>query len=327
MRQTLVFLMSAVGLLTSFSTSAAKSDAESTLSQLQQAFQTLNYEVSYIKVRQDYIDPIRLIHAVVQDKDVAHQVYLNGPAREFVRRDNQVAHYEPDQPPYSMAAAKLPGMFDTLAQIPIKRLLENYDLVIAGKSRIAGRSAQVMRVVPKHDDGYGLYLWLDFATQLPLRVDTVDKQGELVEQVMALDLSVFDEPTPWMHELLALELPDLIGGNETSLPTHAITGQWALDWTPRGMEVVSQDRHALPFTGESVNYVKLTDGLFDVSVYTNPVGSDLTTQAQVVRQGATSLHSEIRDGIEITVVGEIPPQTAAAIAAGVRFTHPLSTQP
>jgi sigma-E factor negative regulatory protein RseB len=321
MRQKLTLLVSAALLLTAFSASA-QSDAEGMLSQSQHAFQTLNYEISYIQVRQGFIEPVRLIHAMVGDREVAHQVYLNGPARELIRRDERVAHYELDQPPYSLAATRLPGMFDTLAMIPMAHLLENYALVAAGKSRVAGRPAQVMRVVPKHDDGYGLYIWLDSATQLPLRIDTVDKQGTLIEQLMSLSLIVLNEPTPWMEELTAFELPAVMGRNQNSQDSQGQAGTWSLGWMPAGMEVVSQDRHALPLTGESVNYVKLSDGLFDISVYANQTTPLPLGKAQVVRQGATTLHTFVRDGIEITVVGEIPPKTAEAIADSVRFNYP-----
>ncbi|GGA99628.1 MucB/RseB C-terminal domain-containing protein [Agarivorans gilvus] len=300
------------------------SPALSLLQDYQQAYHQRQYEISYIIVRQGHIEPVRFIHGVVDGVEVAHRLYLNGPANEAVYRQNSVAFFEPGQQPYSLASSRLPGMFGSLAAVDLEHLQDNYDLVIAGKSRVAGRPAQVMRIVPKTGDLYGLYFWVDFSSQLPLRLDVVDQSGELVEQHMAVTLAEFDTPSEWMKELASLDMPNAVVGKDM-LDEKAHQLNWKLGWYPKGMEVVQHEQHALAVLSESVDYVKLSDGLFDISVYANAIGKTNPLREQLVRQGATSLHTLVKQGIEFTVVGEIPPETASKIAADVKIGPYLET--
>ena len=65
-----------------------------------------------------------------------------------------------------------------------------------------------------------------------------------------------------------------------------------------------------------------SDGLVDFSVYVTRVDPQQSMRHQLIRQGATNLISYVNDvGVEITVVGEIPAETAKKIAESVR---PLS---
>ncbi|MGY5452635.1 MucB/RseB C-terminal domain-containing protein [Agarivorans sp. MS3-6] len=294
------------------------------LKEYQQSFHQRNFELASITVRQGHIEPKRLIHGVVDGLELAHRVYLNGPANEAVYRDGSVAFFEPGQTPYSLASTRLPGMFGNLAAVDIDSLTANYDLVIAGKSRVAGRPAQVMRIVPKSADLYGLYFWIDYSSQLPLRLDIVDQNGELVEQHMAVTLAEFEHPTEWMKELASLELPSKVAGKDA---VHDVTHDinWRLGWQPSGMQVAQKEQHSLAILSESVDYIKLSDGLFDISVYANVIGQTNPLREQLVRQGATSLHTVVRKGVEITVVGEIPPETASKIADSVKIGPYLET--
>jgi sigma-E factor negative regulatory protein RseB len=294
-----------------------KSNPKTLLSQFQKAYHHDNYELSYIRVRQGSIEPMRLFHGVIHGVEVVHRIHLNGPVRETVRRGDQVAHYTFGHSAYSVKASRMSGMMDTLGDISLSHLMANYDLVVSGKGRVAGRVTQVIRIIPKHDRLYGLYLWLDETSHLPLRIDIVDRNGNLVEQQMALDLVLFAKPTQWMEKLASIDLPAISDPESTNKPSDV---KWNVGWMPMGMHIVSQNQHVLPITKQHVNYLKLSDGLFDVSVYAYPAGGHQILQGEIVRQGATSLHSVVNDGMEVTVVGEVPPQTATLIAQSVTLS-------
>ncbi|MFM2485750.1 MucB/RseB C-terminal domain-containing protein [Celerinatantimonas yamalensis] len=285
------------------------------LQKMQQAFHHDNYELSYIHVRQGMIEPIRLFHGVVDHQEVVHRLYLNGPVREAVRRGHQVVYYEMGKAPLSINASQLPGMMETLANISIEQLTANYDLLASGKGRVAGRSVQILRIIPKHDSLYGLYVWLGSQSGLPLRIDTVDRHGNLVEQLMAIGLVQFDTPTDWMKKLASIDLPAI----ETPPTPPRASLNWKLSWKPEGMKIISDNQHRLAITQQDVNYIKLSDGLFTVSVYASAAPDSRILQGDLVRQGATSMHSVVHNGMEITVVGEVPPQTAALIAQSVKL--------
>ncbi|CAG9000485.1 MAG: Sigma-E factor regulatory protein RseB [Candidatus Celerinatantimonas neptuna] len=302
--------------------SVSKVSPRQLIEKLQNAFHRLDYELSYIRVRQGSIEPIRLFHGVVGKHEVVHRIFLNGPVREAVRRDQTVAYYEFGKSPFAIHAKRLPGMLATLADIPLDVLSANYDLLVSGRGRVAGRPAQIMRIIPKHESLYGLYVWQDISTGLPLRVDIVDRQGNLVEQLMVIGLSEFKKPTLWMNKLAALKLPVVIEPPKS----QQMSADWQVRWKPGGMKVVAENQHKLPITDQSVDYLKLSDGLFDVSIYASSSKASQSLQGELVRQGAISLHSIIRHGVVITVVGEVPPQTATLIAESVKLV-PVENKP
>jgi len=62
-----------------------------------------------------------------------------------------------------------------------------------------------------------------------------------------------------------------------------------------------------------------SDGLFSFSVYVADADS-LSLKGQLIRQGRRTLHSFVRAGREISVIGDIPPATAERIAKSIKVT-------
>ncbi|MBX4384011.1 hypothetical protein K4G98_26000, partial [Mycobacterium tuberculosis] len=52
-----------------------------------------------------------------------------------------------------------------------------YDVVSVGRTRIADRLCDVIRVVARDGTRYSFIAWLDAETKLPLRVDLLDRDG------------------------------------------------------------------------------------------------------------------------------------------------------
>ena len=82
------------------------------------------------------------------------------------------------------------------------------------------------------------------------------------------------------------------------------------------MEEVRGDTRRLALTGQVVEYKMYSDGLVDVSVYVQPakdaLGGDL-----VLRNDLSTFLTLTDGNTQVTVVGEIPLQTANAIATSL----------
>ncbi|MCE2597323.1 MucB/RseB C-terminal domain-containing protein [Motilimonas cestriensis] len=281
---------------------------------MRQSYSTLNYDLSYIQVYEGIIEPKRLSHGVLDGVEISYLSYLNGPPTEYVQRGKNVSFFEPDIEPYTLATKLLQGTVFQIVNQDLTRLQKSYDFVQAGKSRVAGRPAQVIRMSPKDADRYGYLLWLDRHTSLPLRIDTLDQHGQLVEQMMAISLRLYNEATPWIAELAAVELPAVVKINPSASHDDS---QWRLDWVPKGFELVSSDRHSLPLTGDTVDYFMLSDGVSVISVYVEPDTGNQNTPEPVARKGATNLITINQKGKRITVVGDIPAETGLRIARAI----------
>lgn len=183
MRQSSLILLASL-LLICAKASADDLSAEALLQQMQSAVSQQNFELSMVKARQGRLEPIRFSHGVIDGKEVAHLSYLDGKAVEYLQRQNEYTFFENTHEPYTLKGARFPGVWSSLVKMPLPRVLESYDPVLAGRSRVAGLVAQVVRLVPKEADKYGFVLWVDEQSHLLLRVDMVDKEGNLVEQVL-----------------------------------------------------------------------------------------------------------------------------------------------
>jgi sigma-E factor negative regulatory protein RseB len=153
---------------------------------------------------------------------------------------------------------------------------------------------------------------------LLLRIDMVEREGNLVEQVLGVELDLQSKPAPWLVKLANSKQPPALA-LEDAYPAPQQQLNWQITWLPDGFKVLSQDRHQLVTTSMPVDYMMLSDGLVDLSVYVSRVDPKQAVRQQLIRQGATSLVSYVNEvGVEITVVGEVPAETAKRIAESVQ---------
>jgi len=299
------------------------------LTRLHEAFDRLNFEVSLIRVQNRRIEPLRFTHGVVDGLEISHLVYLNGPPREVVQRGSLFSYFEVDQTPYTVRADRLPGVVANLVDGDIERMLGSYRLLKVGRSRVAGRPADVLRIVPMDEHRYGFLLWLDSESYLPLRLDIQDRDGELMEQHMVVSVLVFAEPSAWLRELARVELPAVVDGSG-----EGIQPGWRLQWMPQGFGLDKASRHRLAMTGRLVEHLQLSDGMVSVSVYISDTDDpDDSLPAVRVSKGSTSMVAYHMAGKEIALVGELPMETLQRMAQSVvpvaadSQTDPENTQP
>ena len=291
---------------------AASPSAEALLQQMQRAYHHYNFELSLIKVRQGDIEPMRFSHAVLDKSEISHLIYLNGRPSEYFKRGDQISFFEAGHNPYTLTGARMPGLWSAFLDMNLERVFESYDPVVTGRNRVAGMPVQVVRLAPKEATKYGFVVWLEQSSGLLLRLDLIDENGALVEQYMGVDLRVLPEPSGWLKSLAQAKLPRAVTVAQAYQAPQLELG-WAPSWLPKGFSVMSTDRHPLVGTDQIVDYMMISDGLVDVSIYLAaaeaPMGDEL------VRQGATSLLRMLNDHkVEVTVVGEVPVPTAQRIA-------------
>ncbi|MFP2768764.1 MucB/RseB C-terminal domain-containing protein [Oceanisphaera sp. KMM 10153] len=296
---------------------AENESAEALLQRMQQAYQQLNFELTLVESSQEQLEPKRLTRGHFDGQVFTHLTHLNGRPREFVQRDDETSFFDASHDGYTLKDATLPGLFHRLQLMPLAPVLAHYDAVLAGRSRVLGRVAQVVRLVPDAEDCYGYVLWLDQESGLLLKLDTLDRDAGVVEQSMGVALRISEEPGALLRELKTAVLPPALTVAEVyPAPQQALS--WQAGWLPEGFELRSQDKHKLPVTERLVDYLMLSNGLVDISVYVNQAGANAEPHQQLVRQGATHLVSLINPArVEITVVGAIPADTARRIAESV----------
>lgn len=147
-----------------------------------------------------------------------------------------------------------------------------------------------------------------------MRVDLLDRDGETLEQFRVIAFNVNQISAAvcrrWRRQIcrrcfLFLWVKKLNSAGRQ----HGL---------PQGFSEVSSSRRPLPTMDNMPIESRLySDGLFSFSVNVNRATPSSTDQ--MLRTGRRTVSTSVRDNAEITIVGELPPQTAKRIAENIKF--------
>jgi sigma-E factor negative regulatory protein RseB len=284
------------------------------LQRLQSLISSANYQVSFVQttVGKETV-PYLWRHGVLDDGTEVEQLNLqNGPGRELIRVDGIVSVFEPDTQPYSIRSRFINGPIPNILLHNPQKLLESYEFVLVGRARVAGRSAQQIRIVSRDNTRFGYQLWLDEESGMLLKLNMLDLQGALLEQIQISAFSVMASPSPYFARINPSSLPEPIMMASSQSRAHG----WEVNYLPVGMKEVKRDTRRLALTGQVVEYKMYSDGLVDVSVYVQPIEDALGGDIALRNEVSTFLTLKAGKA-QVTVLGEIPLQTAKAIATSI----------
>ena len=284
------------------------------LQRLQSLISTANYQVSFVQttVGKETV-PYLWRHGVLDDGTEVEQLNLqNGPGRELIRVDGIVSVFEPDTQPYSIRSRFINGPIPNILLHNPQKLLESYEFVLVGRARVAGRPAQQIRIVSRDNTRFGYQLWLDEESGMLLKLNMLDLQGALLEQIQVSAFSVMASPSPYFARINPSSLPEPIMMASSQSRAHG----WEVNYLPVGMQEVKRDTRRLALTGQVVEYKMYSDGLVDVSVYVQPIEDALGGDIALRNEVSTFLTLKAGKA-QVTVLGEIPLQTAKAIATSI----------
>lgn len=293
--------------------------AEAWLSKMANAVKSLNYSISFVVLKPGVdSQPYLWRHGIDENGIEMEQLnLLNGPGREVVRIGHKVSYFEPNVPPYSLQSNTVNGPFPNELLYEPESLFDSYEFVLVGRSRISGRAAQQIRVISKDKSRFGLNLWLDQESGLILKMNLVNLEGQPLEQIQVTAIEITEKPNAFFARIEQPMLPDiLVMRNQADSPAR-----WHLNYLPVGMRVAKQDIHRLPMTGELVDYILLTDGLVDVSIYLQPLANAKASQDLIGRHESNTILTRQMGDVSATIVGKIPAITADAILKSIQFVQ------
>ncbi|WP_095505036.1 MucB/RseB C-terminal domain-containing protein [Paraferrimonas sedimenticola] len=285
--------------------------AEVWLERMSQALNNNQFKASMVHLQSNQVRPLIYIHGQTDKQQIAFMDHLNGPYKSAVRVGQVVTYLEQDQPPYSVNASRIPGLFPAVFAQELERLNQGYEFVLGGRNRIAARTAQLVRVVARDEHRFSYMVWLDTETALPLRLDMLAGE-QLLERLMVIELSMMDEPAGILLEAARRDWPAVI---ET--PSVATDSQWHFGWLPAGFEETVRDQHRLFGANEAVEYASLTDGLVQISVYLSVAGQ-VDLPEHVTHNNGTAIASARHGDLEVVAIGKVPADTLHRIALSIR---------
>ena len=159
---------------------------------------------------------------------------------------------------------------------------------------------------------YGYSMELDQETGLLLKSSTLGRGDLVLERFQFANLS-YGAPMPSSGEVEVVH-----EANHPASTTTDISAAWTIGWLPRGFEATEG---APGLLGRRT----YTDGLAAFSVFLEPLSREIKPGEGIAREGSTTSYTRgLSLGgqpVLVTVIGEVPVNTARMVADSVRWTQ------
>lgn len=315
-------------LLQFFITSAWAKSPDEWLLRMGQAFQQQNYDGTFIYMRGDELQSFRIIHRFGAGAEHERLIHLDGTARELIRNAEGVFVIQAES---ASTPADTTAPTTTFAQSFIREpqmLAQHYQLELLADERVTNRQSKRITIRPRDPDRYSYELWIDQDSGLLLRSLLKDLDGRILERFQFVTLKVADgiqlgDLTPMVNgPVITLTLQP-----EAAHMAWKHSPEWMVGWVPNGF--VSQRHPNNPPDDDQSKLIHselFSDGLYAFSVFIEKADKDDPLLDGVRQRGATSAVTNriqhLDQDVMVTVVGEIPLETANRIAGSVAPSSP-----
>ena len=285
------------------------------LSRMSAAVQSTSYEGTVVRIQNGKAEALKVIHTVtdgvIREKVVAQE----GNGLEIIRNGNEVHCILPDR--QSVLVEEWDDQSTLFSTLPTSevRFGSEYDVLIMGEERVAGRQAIMVAIKPHDAYRYGHRIWLDMETAFPLQTQLISEDGDPIEQVKFADISLNKD----IHASALAPSYSTENFRWLTQPSRHVSHELDTTWTssdiPQGFRAVATHGETMADSEAVVTHIVYSDGLANVSVFIAPRGSAISEGPS--RVGGSNSYSAIAGEHRITAVGEVPAITVEQIATSM----------
>ncbi|WP_043315771.1 MucB/RseB C-terminal domain-containing protein [Microbulbifer sp. HZ11] len=269
------------------------------LAKLAQAVSSLEYRGLATFEHVGSMETLEVVHGIRDGEQVERIRYLTGSPREMVTRSGDRQCHREGNPLTRPGLHSAAGLRDVQA---------SYVFLIRGEERIADREAVVVEARPRDLHRFGMVISVDKETGLPLKSMLVAPAGRVLERFQFVELDL----TPVTDSELQPRSPS-VREEPGAIACTPAESRWRLGWAPEGFKPVAVQALA---DGQMLVF---SDGLSAFTVFVQQL-PDMNYKGRAVR-GATVAYMDHLDvdgaRYTVTVVGEIPDNTAQLVAKAV----------
>jgi sigma-E factor negative regulatory protein RseB len=298
---------------------AGQGDAYRMLNEMNRALAEINYDGIYVSLEGSALEATRVRHRKRAGRDWQQLMSLNGPEHEVIRAGQVVSTIRHLNGRLTMTQRAALQRKEPLTTIDPGQMEGWYDVVLGKQERVAGRMGQVLLIRPKDSLRYGYRLVIDKAVGLPLDIKLFRPDGDLVSQLMFVELDVSadasagetDDDVPIERERPTAN-SGLQGQRLTSLSLLDALG---IDAASIGFVPEVYQPRMRGETEGHVEHIMLSDGLARVSVYVEPLGNSPPFVGMTSVGSVNILGIKLREH-QVTMIGEVPTETLEHLIAG-----------
>lgn len=318
MRYALVLL----GLLVSATAVAGDVSAEKLLHDMAKAYKSRTFEGRLVYMHGARVNTMAFEHAVIDGRQYERISHLDGRPAEVVRAGDQVVCIYPDRKvALSHGSTGIAPL--NIHEKVLDRVPQQYNVLLDGSGRVAGRDAWRVRLEPLDEYRYGYHLWIDQQSRLLLKSELVDGQGVPLERAEFVSLQLDPHLTK-----SDFKLPDDTpsAGAQPASPAGPKI-KVSAGWLPDGFVLASRDSRRVEGSPDPLAADTYSDGLSAFTIFVD--APDTVGSEGISRMGPTVALSRRMSGDHgtymVTLVGEVPQKTAERVLAATQL-HEVAGQ-
>ncbi len=308
------------------------------LQKMVKAIKTESYQGRSIFHNGNRMMSLKVIHGMIDGEQWDRVVHLSGEPAEVLRKGDKISCLHPESTVELSAeknkldAAKIP-FFDAFndGQLAIP---DRYQLRMGREGRVAGRAVQLINIIPVDRARYGYQLGLDKATGLLLKTVMLNRKGKALEVFEFVDIAIGDvlskedfapgKGVKWLEAAGVEPSKEGRDSSESNDVSDSVVGPavqkigWAAKWLPQGFNLAENSIRNID--GVSVNAQVYSDGLAAFTIFMEKLERVENIEGSKQRGATVALSRRLakpNDHFLVTVVGEVPMDTAMQVAASV----------
>ncbi len=317
-------ILTAVGFSLPLSVSADEMDAQTLLSTMSMSMRSLNYEGTFVHIKNGHADLLHVLHASDENGQSERMRSLNGEAREVIRNNQIVTCIWPGSGDVIVNKSK------SLSPLrPAKAALvssAHYSVTHRGDDRVAGIKTDVVDVKPVDNLRYGYRFWVDQSTGMMLRSMVLDVNEQPVEELMFTAIEYLNsvDPERFKPDVDIDRSQQVQAASNGQDSIKAVVDKVRFQSLPAGFEERSESLRMMAVREDGpVSHVVVSDGISTISVYVEYVARAKHDPSAL---GSTSMGALNAFGLSlpkalVTAVGEAPRETVEVIARAARLTQ------
>jgi len=292
------------------------------LERMSAAMTQMDYQGTFVYVQGQQVETMRITHVVDEQGIHERLVTRGGSQREIIRDASGVRWIANDTQAVMQDPSLSRSYFPEISPNAILEASAQYHIALGGQEAQAGRMGRKLSIRPRDEYRYGYTLWLEEPSGLLLRWEIYQDSARPIARLMFTDLRLGDDvdrtelrPSQAVndYQMRATELPEK---QEVTLAQP----RWAPASIPPGFELTAhrrQDKNS----PDLYQHLVYSDGIAAVSVYVEQLSGIADPLSGLRKIGTTHAFSRHADGLQVTVVGDVPAKTVEEMGQAVALIN------
>jgi sigma-E factor negative regulatory protein RseB len=278
------------------------------------AIQELNYRGEFLHRRGDDTSVYSIVHRFEYQQSTELLRQLDGDMVEVLRQGDKMVCYYPEGSEEALNHAVPAAPFSQVGALELDRISKNYKAMKIGQARVAGYQTNIIELTGD-EWRFRQRFWLEQETNVLLQSELMSLEGEVLEQFrftrIELGVAIDDvELVPALEGNVNARQQSAFKTLAANLDDSSFVSQ--ADWLPKGYVLT----HTSKKSDEKgwLEQRTYSDGLTSFSIFVESGKPQGRQSSALAKMGATTALMTSKDDLAVTIIGEIPSNTAKQIA-------------